>query len=148
MVTTMSRLATCPKCRNQFGLPELTGPATIACPFCAAHINIKIRQTVPPPAMVVQPAVAMTQVMPEEDDDEEEEERPRKKKKQNKKKKKKVVYDDEPGDENWLKASILMGVFLVAVIALVGAFVWFIYSAKSGPAVIMPTALKNINLAK
>jgi len=139
----MSRLATCPKCRNQFSLPALTGPATLACPFCGAHISIKVKQAAPPPALIVQPAMAVAKAMPAQDDDdfEEEQERPKKLKKKGKKKKK-VVFDDSPSDENWLKASILIGVFLLTVIAVVFAFWWFIYSGKSGPKVVMPTELK------
>ncbi|MFT3878704.1 MAG: hypothetical protein QM703_03475 [Gemmatales bacterium] len=140
----MSRLAACPKCRNQFSLPALTGPATIACPFCGAHITIKMKQTAPPPAMVVQPAMAVAQAMPAEDeyeDEEEEEERPRKKKNKNKKgkKKKSVLAEETPADENWLKASILIGILLITVVSVVLVFVIPIWQHRSQPNIIKPS---------
>ena len=137
----MSRLATCPKCRNQFTLPALTGPATIACPFCAAHITIKMKQAVPPPAMVVQPAVVVAQELPDEDDYEEEEERPRKKTQKKKKKKKKLDFDDiDASDENWLKAAILIGILLVTVVSVVVVFVPPFWQHKNKPNVVQATA--------
>lgn len=91
--------------------------------------------------MIVQPAVAMAQAMPD-DDYEDEEERPKKKKK--KKKKKSMDFDDStPSDENWMKAAILIGVFLITIVAVVGAFAWYIYSYKSAPQQIMPSELEQ-----
>jgi DNA-directed RNA polymerase subunit RPC12/RpoP len=138
----MARLATCPKCRNQFTLPELSGPATIACPFCGAHITIKMKQTVPPPAMVVQPTMIAAQAITDDEDDYEEEEQPRKKtKKKKKKKKKKLALDDiDSTDENWLKAAILLGILLITVVSVVLVFVVPIWQHKSKPNILQPTA--------
>ena len=92
--------------------------------------------------MIVQPAVAMARAMPEDDDYEEEEERPKKKKK--KKKKKQAGFDDaNPPDETWMKISILVGVFLITVIAVVGAFAWYIYSYKSGQNIVIPSEVEQ-----
>ena len=88
--------------------------------------------------MIVQPAVAMAQAMPAED--EYEDERPRKKKKKKKKQKSMDFDDSNPPDETWMKISILVGIVLITVIAIVGAFAWYIYAGKSAPAVIAPTS--------
>lgn len=139
----MARLAACPKCRNQFSLPELTGPATIACPFCGAHINIKVKGMAPPvaqpppPAMMVQPAMAVARAMPvddDEDDDDEEEERPRKKKK--KKKGAKAVQSGS--NEVGMKIAIVGGILLLTLLSIVFAFWWFL-KGDSRPNIIIPT---------
>ncbi len=82
----------------------------------------------------------MAQAMSEEDDYEDE--RPKKKKK--KKKQKNMDFDDSnPPDETWMKISILVGVVLITVIAIVGAFAWYIYSYKSSQNIVMPTELEQ-----
>ncbi|HMO37373.1 MAG TPA: hypothetical protein PKA06_15145, partial [Gemmatales bacterium] len=135
----MSRLAACPKCRNQFTLPELAGPATIACPFCQAHITIKVKAAVPPPAMVVQPAMAVARAMPvdDEDDEEDEEEDPRPRKK---KKKKKGV--SSASNETGMKIAIVGGILLMTLLAIVFAFWWFM-RGDGKPKVIMPSELQQ-----
>ena len=91
--------------------------------------------------MIVQPAVAMAQAMP--DEDEYEDERPRKKKKKKKKQKSMDFDDSNPPDETWMKISILVGIVLITVIAIVGAFAWYIYSYKSGQNIIVPTEMEQ-----
>ena len=84
--------------------------------------------------------MAVAHAMPEEVEDYEEDEQPKKQIKK-KKKKKKVVMDGSPDDENWLKASILMGIFVMTIIAVVAAFAYYIFAGKSGPAVVVPTQI-------
>lgn len=145
----MSRLAACPKCRNQFTLPELSGPATIACPFCGAHINIKVKgPAVPPPAMVVQPAMAVARAMPVDDDDDEEEEeeeevRPKKKKK---KKGKASASANTGGSETGMKIAIVGGILLLTLISIVFAFWWFL-KGDNTPKIILPNQTFPANSA-
>lgn len=72
----MSRLAACPKCRNQFSLPELVGPATIACPFCQALISLTMKPSTNPVVMVAPAAKAVVRVVDEDDDDDDDQEEP------------------------------------------------------------------------
>lgn len=136
----MARLAACPKCRNQFSLPELAGPATIACPFCGAHITLKVKAAAPPPpAVMVQPAMAVARAMPvDEDEDDDEEDKPRKKKK------KKV---SSSANETGMKIAIVGGILLLTLLSIVFAFWWFL-RGDGKPNIIFDTPVKraaNIN---
>jgi S1-C subfamily serine protease len=137
----MSRLAACPKCRNQFSLPELAGPATIACPFCQAHITIKVKAAAPPPAMVVQPAMAVARAMPADDEDEEEEEEEESPRPKKKKKKKKGAVSSGT-NETGMKVAIVGGILLLTLLSIVFAFWWFM-KGDGSPKVIMPSDLQN-----
>lgn len=132
----MSRLAACPKCRNQFTLPELSGPATIACPFCQAHITIKVKQAAPPPAMVVQPQMAVARAMPVDDEDDEDEEDYRPKKK----KKKKGV--SSAANETGMKIAIVGGILLLTLLSIVFAFWWFM-RGDGKPNIITPPKVND-----
>lgn len=100
--------------------------------------------------MVVQPAMAVAQAMPVDDDyDDEEEEEERPKKKTKKKKKKVIVEESTASDENWLKASILIGILLITVVTVVLVFVVPIWQHKSAPKVVQGTGtMPAINNSK
>lgn len=65
----MSRLAACPKCRNQFTLPELAGPATVACPFCKALITLTAKPAAAPVVMTVPTVKSLPRAVRDDDDD-------------------------------------------------------------------------------
>lgn len=67
----MSRLAACPTCRNQFSLPELTGPATVACPFCKSLISLTGKSVVAPVVRVAPAVKTMPRALRDEDDESE-----------------------------------------------------------------------------
>jgi hypothetical protein len=120
-------------------LPELTGPATIACPFCQAHITIKVKQAAPPPAMVVQPQMAVARAMPvddedDEDEDEDEDYRPKKKKK------KKGV--STAANETGMKVAIVGGILLLTLLSIVFAFWWFM-RGDGKPNIIIPSKIND-----
>ena len=76
VVMTMSRLAACPKCRNQFSLPELAGPATIACPFCKSLISLTMKPSTNPVVMVAPAAKAVVRAVDEDEDDDDDQDEP------------------------------------------------------------------------
>ncbi len=137
----MSRLAACPKCRNQFTLPELTGPATIACPFCQAHITIKVKAAAPPPAMVVQPAMAVARAMPVDDDEDEEEEEDRRPRKKKKKKGGNAAAANETG----MKVAIVGGILLLTLLSIVFAFWWFMKGDGKDKIIAPPKVVDKFN---
>lgn len=78
----------------------------------------------------------------DEEDFAEEEVRPRKKRGiKNKKAKKKATLDDGgESDENWLKASILIGIFVITIVSVVLVFVMPFWQFKSKPNILKSTA--------
>lgn len=78
----------------------------------------------------------------DEEDYVEEQERPRKKKgnKVKKSKKKAALDDGSESDENWLKASILIGIFVITIVSVVLVFVLPFWQFKSKPNISSSTA--------
>lgn len=92
--------------------------------------------------MVVQPAMVVAPAMPVEEEEYEEDERPKKKKgNKNKKLKKKAnLEESSESDENWLKASILIGIFVITIVSIVIVFVMPFWQFKSKPVILKSTA--------
>lgn len=112
----MSRLAACPNCRNQFTLPELTGPATILCPFCKMQISLTAKPTAGPVVMTV-PTVKSPARAVRDDDDDDQPVRSRGKKKGQRSKK-------EASSSTGKKIGIMAGIFLLTA-ACIGGVLWW-----------------------
>lgn len=140
-VTIMARVAACPKCRKQFSLPPVTGPATIACPFCQAHITIRVRSAAAVGAakagqqtMVATRAMAppTTNVTPQP----QQSKGPPGKKKKKKKGSKSSEGGGGGGSEIGVKIAVVGGILLLTIVCLVVAF-WY-FMSDSGPKIIVP----------
>lgn len=134
-VTIMARVAACPKCRKQFSLPPVKGPATIACPFCQAHITIRVRsaaavgaakagqqtmvatRTMAPPTTKVTPQPQQSKGPPG-------------KKKKKKKGNKSSDGDGGGGSETGVKIAIVGGILLLTIVCLVIAFWYFMSDTR------------------
>lgn len=127
----MAKLATCPHCEKQFSLPAVEGTATIACPFCQAHITLKSRPVAPPAAAVVSKEAPQAVISVDDDDDYED--RPRRKKRK----------PQKDNSETGMKIVIVVGLLLLTAGAI-GAIFWYMLSqGKGGNNIEMPQGAKN-----
>ncbi|MFT3878392.1 MAG: trypsin-like peptidase domain-containing protein [Gemmatales bacterium] len=117
----MSRLAACPTCRNQFTLPELTGPATISCPFCKTLISLTVKSAAAPVVMTV-PTVKSPARAARDDDDDDQPRRSRGKSGQRSKKK-------APASTG-KKIGIMVGILLLTCVCIGGVLWWALTDDK------------------
>lgn len=137
----MARVAACPKCHKQFSLPPLKGPATIACPFCQAHITIRVRSAAAVgTAKVGQQTMVATRAMAPQTTKVPAPQQQTKAPPGKKKKKKKGVKSSEGGggggSELGVKIAIVGGILLLTIVCLVVAF-WY-FMSDSGPKIVVP----------
>jgi S1-C subfamily serine protease len=125
----MSRLAACPKCSNQFSLPELAGPATIACPFCKALISLTMKPSAAPVVMVTPAVKAVARAVEEDEEDDDDQDEPVRRRGRKGQRRKK----QEPASLG-KKIGIVAAILLVTGLCI-GGVLWSVMSDDKKPPV-------------